>query len=89
MLVRMTRSFPAFTDYDVTCEGRASDGWFCRVTSRTDAAKRHYIGHTHVATEEEARRRLIERYNQGAPADKRVPLDNLTLARALLRGLPH
>ncbi len=67
-------AFPAFTDYEVTCEAVASGTWFCRVIPKTSAAKRHHLGSTDGPTESEAKRRLIEKYNQGSPPDKRVRL---------------
>ncbi len=69
-------AFPALTEYELRCEeASSSDTWFCRAVPKTAAAKRHYLGGTDGLTEREAKTRLIERYNQGAPSHKRVRLE--------------
>jgi hypothetical protein len=50
--------------------------WLCTVTPKTTAAKRHYLGHTEGSTATEAKNRLIEEYNRGAPPEKRVQLQS-------------
>jgi hypothetical protein len=69
-------TFPALTEYEVTCEAVPSGIWFCRVVPKTVAAKRHYLANTHGPTEMEARQRLIQSYNRGAPPQKRVHMDS-------------
>jgi hypothetical protein len=50
------------------------DVWLCFVTPKTEAAKHHYLGHTEGSTATEAKNLLIEKYNRGAPPEKRVQL---------------
>jgi hypothetical protein len=66
--------FPPLTDYELTCKQMGSEGWFCFASPRTAAAKRHYLGHTDGPTVKEAKNRLIESYNRGAPPKKRVQI---------------
>ncbi len=65
-------AFPALTDYELKCEAAGADTWFCFPIPTTAAAKRHHLGGEGGPTESEARNRLIERYNRGAPPEKQV-----------------
>ena len=69
-------AFPALTDYELRCEAAGADTWFCFAVPKTVAAKHHYLGGTDGPTEREARSRLIERYNWGAPPEKRAQLES-------------
>lgn len=64
--------FPPLSDYEVTCAAGSSGLWSCQAKPRTTAAKRHHLGHTDGLTEAEARARLLEMYNRGAPREKQV-----------------
>ena len=64
--------FPALTDYELRCEAAGADIWYCLAVPKTAAAKRHHLGAGSGPTEREARNRLIETYNYGAPPEKRV-----------------
>jgi len=68
-------AFPALTEYDLRCEATRSGTWVCWAVAKTAAAKRHHIGVTDGLTEKEAKTRVIERYNQGAPPEKRVRIE--------------
>ena len=65
-------AFPALTDYELRCKEVQPDAWLCLVSPKTTAAKRHYIGGTEGSTPTEAKNRVIEKYNRGAPPKKRV-----------------
>jgi hypothetical protein len=66
-------NFPALTDYELKCTAVRPDTWLCLVEPKTLAAKRHYLGHTEGSTAAEARDRMIDEYNRGAPRYKRAP----------------
>jgi hypothetical protein len=68
--------FPALTDYELKFKEAQPDVWLCFVTPETTAAKWHYLGHTEGSTATEAKNRLIEEYNRGAPPEKRVQLES-------------
>lgn len=68
--------FPALSDYELRCEVVGADTWFCSAIPKTPAAKRHHLGAKDGPTEREARNRLIESYNRGAPPEKRVQRDS-------------
>ena len=65
-------AFPALIDYELRCKAEGSDTWFCFAVPKTSAAKWHYLGGEHGPTEREARNRLIESYNRGAPPENQV-----------------
>ncbi len=65
-------AFPALIDYELRCKAEGSDTWFCFAVPKTSAAKWHYLGGKHGPTEREARNRLIESYNRGAPPENQV-----------------
>jgi hypothetical protein len=69
-------TFPVLAEYELRCEAASSDIWFCGAVPKTAAAKRHYLGGTDGLTEREAKTRLIEKYNRGAPPQKRVRLES-------------
>ena len=69
-------TFPALSDYDLRCEAGGTDSWFCFPVPKTAAAKRHHLGADDRSTESEARNRVIERYNRGAPPEKRAQIDS-------------
>jgi hypothetical protein len=68
--------FPALTDYELRCEVVQPDGWLCHVAAKTTAAKRHYLGGAEGSTATEAKNRVIEKYNRGAPPEKQVQLES-------------
>ena len=68
--------FPALAEYELKCEGSATDTWFCRAVPKTAAARSHYLGATDGPTATEAKNRLIEKYNRTAPREKRVRLES-------------
>jgi hypothetical protein len=68
-------AFPALTDYELRCKEVEPDAWCCFVSAKTTAAKHHYIGGTEGSTATEAKNRVIEHYNRGAPPEKRVQLE--------------
>ncbi len=67
--------FPALSEYELRCN-EVSGIWLCRAVPMTTAAKRHYLASTNGLTEREAKTSLIEKYNQGAPPQKRVHLQS-------------
>ena len=66
-------AFPALSDYELDCEEAGPDRWVCFAKPKTAAAKRHRLSGKDGSTEREARNRLIESYNRGAPPEKQVP----------------
>ncbi len=68
-------AFPALTEYDLRCEATGSGTWVCWAVAKTAAAKHHHLSGVDGLTEREAKTRLIDRYNQGAPPEKRVRLE--------------
>jgi hypothetical protein len=67
--------FPDLTEYELRCKEAQPDAWCCFVSPKTTAAKRHYIAGTEGSTATEAKNRVIEKYNRGAPTEKRVQLE--------------
>ncbi len=68
--------FPALSDYEIKCKEAGPDTWFCHAVPKTLAAKRHYLGGTDGPTAKEAKRRLVESYNRGAPPGKRAQFES-------------
>jgi hypothetical protein len=68
-------AFPSLTDYELSCVLGGSGIWYCVPGPKTAAAKRHYLGRTDGSTAREAKNRLIEDYNRGAPPRKWVQLE--------------
>ena len=64
--------FPALTDFELDCKEVEADHWFCFAKPKTAAARRHHLSAKGGPREREARNRLIEDYNRGAPPEKRV-----------------
>ncbi len=69
-------AFPALSDYELDCKEAGADRWVCFAKPNTAAARRHRLSAKDGPTEREARNRLIESYNRGAPPDKRVQQKN-------------
>ena len=66
-------AFPALSEYDLDCkEGEEDQWWFCSAKPKTPAARRHDLSAQVGPTEREARNKLIERYNRGAPPEKQI-----------------
>ena len=66
-------AFPALSDYELNCrKGLGADHWFCFANPKTAAARRHHIRDMDGSTERQARNRLIEGYNRGAPPEKQI-----------------
>lgn len=65
--------FPAFTDYELSCENIKPGFWLCIARGKTAAARCHYLGSADGLTKLGARNRLISAYNQRAPSAKRLP----------------
>ena len=65
-------AFPALSDYELNCEEMKADRWICFPKPKTAAATRHHLSAKDGPTEREARNRVIEDYNRGAPPEKKV-----------------
>ncbi len=65
-------AFPALSDYELNCEEVRADHWICFTKPKTAAARRHRLSGKDGPTEREARNRLIEGYNRGAPPEKQI-----------------
>jgi len=67
-------SFPVLTDYELRCEQTGEDSWVCFAAPKTAEAKRHHLSGKEGQSEREALNRMIESYNSGAPAERRVEI---------------
>lgn len=65
-------AFPALSDYELNCKEVGADHWICFAKPKTAAARRHDLSARDGPTEREARNRVIEGYNRGAPPEKQV-----------------
>ena len=68
-------NFPSLGDYELRCESLGVDTWLCSANPKSEAAKHHRLNSETGCSESEARERLIENYNHGAPHAKQVHED--------------
>ena len=68
-------NFPSLGDYELRCESLGVDTWLCSANPKSEAAKHHRLNSETGCSESEARERLIENFNHGAPHAKQVHED--------------
>ena len=65
-------NFPPLSEYELRCASLGTDTWLCSAIPKSQAAQRHRLHSKTGSSEREARDRLIESYNRGAPPGKQV-----------------